>query len=808
MRAKGFPDDVHDDFADLRNIDFSQYIAGDDDNAGSMNSPSSPSVGMMSKTPFKSPAPSEFPDDPIELVSSPVRPLKLRDYLPGLGSSVEPSFAMDDSQQTKVIAKTAAGGKAPSDPQTKYSYALSVSSDGGDGPAEAETCKLPDIQLDSPVVEAAAPAKGKKATRAKKVSPQKISPPKVSPPKVSPPKVSPPKVSPQKVSPPKRITRNRKVNGKKKPETTQDDSPAARNTKGTIGKKSPEARQDSSPAVGNTKKANGKKKPEIAEDDPPATDSTNDATPPKRPLLARMLSVLSEPGSLKWEDPLVGGHLQGSVESDGGSQALSLSSSNSAVIPATAPAAQKNTGQLVDDEGSIYSPSVPASFADPFELSQSLGCERPRSPAGPNKNQASPNSRLDLDVIDQDPPRGSPAKSPVKGARKGKASPEKRGREAQKAAAPSKRRRVQEPVKKRVVQPRPKAKGTRTHEEIEDGFTVPVADTHEPGHTATDVPRKNRSKAKRAQAIEMEEEPVIPVADTHAAEDAAITNVPGKNRSKVKRAQAPEKVEDEFTVPVVNTHGPEHTVTTDVPRTNSRTLVSETGSPSRINLPSESASPAEGSTDSPDIVKKAALDSIKGAASATQSPVKSKAVFQPQLLRPRVETTQADSPQPRQKVVTSRPEASSRVLAAQKSPSKPSGPGETTTTTKGKTVPRNILSEVHPSQQNSAAARKSPSKPGGVGKAATKGKVVPNVRRDVLSHAQPVPSSQQNPAFEAFRQHILGQLTTIEARQQHDDSDENDDPNGPEAETVKRASMNIVPQHMLGGVLSALTEVS
>ena len=68
--------DLHDDFADLRDIDFSQYIADDGDHVGSMNSPSSPSIGMMSKTPFKTPAPSEFADDPIEPVSSPPRRLR------------------------------------------------------------------------------------------------------------------------------------------------------------------------------------------------------------------------------------------------------------------------------------------------------------------------------------------------------------------------------------------------------------------------------------------------------------------------------------------------------------------------------------------------------------------------------------------------------------------------------------------------------------------------------------------------------------------------------------------------------------
>lgn len=632
---KDAPADVDDDFADLRDIDFSQYIADKDDNAGSMNSPSSPSVGMMSKTPFKTPAPSEYADDPIEMDSSPAgRPIRLRDYLPGLGSSIEPSFAMDDSQQTKVIPKGALINKAVPNPLPRVSYSLSISPDNAvDAPSNTKAGQL-DIEPGSPIAEVAAPAKRKKTAQG------------------------------QKAEPKKRVTRNRKVNGKKKVEPKHDDIPAAE----PLEEAAPP--EEVEPAETRAKEVS------------PAKEATPaEATPSKRPLLARMLSLLSEPGSLKWEEPLVGGR-QSPVDSDGRSSVHWPSSLGGT------PAVQEDiTAQPVDDDGSIYEPSIPASFAEPFELSGPPELERVHAPtpAVPGENKASPISRLDLNIIDTSPQKGSPFKSPVKVARK-KPSPEKRGRANQKAPAPAKRRRVQEPVKKRVVQPRAKAKNARTHEDIDDALVIPVNGTHESETTA--IPE------------------------------------------------------------------PSHV--------NSKTLVSEAGSPDKITLPSESASPGEDRTNktanSPGLSgNTGAVDPPNYDASRTRAP-DVEAVFQSQPSRPRVRTAQVDSPQLRgTRVAGTVPKKNPSALITPKSTSKPSGAG-----TK-KSAEKNALTDAR----------------------------------------------SQKPGFEVFRQHILGQLTTMEARQQSNQPSESGSPEGPggTSDGRARAPMSIVPQHMLGRVLHTITEV-
>lgn len=622
-------------------MDFSQYIADNDDNAGSMNSISSPSLGMMSKTPFKTPVPSEYADEAIELDSSPAgRPIKLRDHLPGLGSSVEPSFAVDDSQQTKVIAKAADVPKAPPNPPARFSYSLSVSPDNArDAPINTNGSQLPAIDSGSPGAEEAAPAKGKTWQV-------------------------------KKAELPKRSTRNRKINGKKRPEAKQDDAAAVGNaTEAAPAREIPPA-----------------KKMESSKETAPLKE----AKPSKRPLLARMLSVLSEPESLKWEDPLVGGR-QSPVDGDGCPPAQSPRS------PGGTPTAQEDTAMLpVDDDGSIYEPSIPASFAEPFEF-EALERERvPDSPpAGPKAKgtQAFPTFRLDPDAIGPNPQNDSPPKSPMKGARKG-SSLEKRARGPQKTTVSSKRRRVQNPVKKRVVQPRSRAKSVRYHKDVEDELETPVTGPHEP----------------------------------------------------------------------------QPTVTTDAPHTNSKSRVSETGRPTNVTVSSESASSDEGRinemANSEDMEEnEKAVGSPNRRASPTETS-ELEVVFKSQSSRPHTMTAQAGSPRPRgQRMAAKSPEAGLKALITPKSLSKPS----------------------------CAGAKKSAEK---------------NAPRDAPSQAQPGPSAQQNPAFEVFRQHILGQLTSIEAKQQQDRSSQNDDPNNTQAIAEKRSPVNIVPQHMLGNVLHSLMEVS
>lgn len=596
-----------------------------------MNSPSSPSVGMMSKTPFKTPAPSEFADDPIELVSSP--PRRLRDCLPGVGSSLEPSFAMDDSQQTRIIAKTTAASKSPADPpKSRFSYSLPVSSDeeGGD-PTVSTTCKLPDIEPGSPVVEAAVPAKGKKSDKV------------------------------QKVNLPKRSTRNKKMTEKAKVATKQ----AA-------------TERNDAPAVEETREAT----------------LTKEATPPKRPLLARMLSVLSEPGSVKWDEPLVGSRV---FQSPGDSDEHSspLSSVDREVEP---PSTQHDvTTTLVDLTGGD-SLSIPASFAEPLEISGQLGCEKAlvSPPSRAMKNQVSPIIRFSpLGPIDPKSPRNPKTKSPTKRPPKAKPSPVKRARETQKAAAPPKRRRVQEPVKKRVVQPKPKAKAVHAHPETEP------------------------------------------------------------------------EIEDELVIPVAETHEPEHDAVTEMPHTNSRTLVTETGSPTRVELPCEATSPIEvQATPAGDAEEGAVISSPKRKTSATQPPVNLKSVFQSQATRPRVATARIDSPREQGEMTLEKGvETAVGVTVAQKNEGKPS---RLTEKTKSKDVSTNG--------------------PGGAPQASL---------------------AQRNPALEVFRQHILSQLTTLEARQQDKGvSLRNDDPASPEVSSVEKEPVRAEPQHILGGVLQAVTEVS
>lgn len=652
--------DVDDDFADLRDIDFSQYIADRDDNAGSMNSPSSPSVGMMSKTPFKTPVPSENADDPIELDSSPTgRPIRLRDYLPGLGSSAEPSFAVDDSQKTKVIPKSAPLNKAPPkpppNPPPRISYSLSVSPDiVPDAPTSATTGQLADMEPGSPVAEVKEPPKPKKAAQGRKAEPKK------------------------------RSTRNKKINGKKKSEPKHDDTPAPGRAEKAAPPNDIEPAQKSANEASPAKKASPVKKASPTKEPTPADET------PKRPLLARMLSVLSEPGSLKWEEPLVGGR-QSPPDSDGRSSAHSRSSTGG--IPAVQ---DGTTIPSVDDDGSIHEPSIPASLAEPFEVTEPLVYDKVDDPpaAIPNKNQLSPNLRLGPDIVDPSPPRESPSKSPVKGTRK-RPSPEKRGRAAQKAPAPAKRRRVHEPVKKRVVQPRAKAKRAQTREEIDDVMVVPATKSPEPETTA--VPEILHMNSK-----------------THVPEIGSPVNIapsrgnasPSEDRTN-RMANSPGLSENE----------------------------------AAANSPNYNASRVS-RTETPDV----------------------QPVFQWQPSRPRVGKAQVDNPHPRAKVAETVPTKRYNALITPKSTSKPSGVGA----------------------MNSAE------------------KSAPT---EAPRHVQPVPPMQK-PGFEAFRQHILGQLTAIEAREQNDQPSESGNPDGPAtAMPDGRAPMSIVPQHTLGRVLNTITEV-
>lgn len=580
---------------------------------------------MMSKTPFKTPAPSEFADDPIEPVSSP--PRRLRDCLPGVGSSVEPSFAMDDSQQTRIIAKTTAVPKAPANPPTpRFSYSFPASSDEeADDPAIATTCKLPDIEPGSPVVEATAPAKAKKADKV------------------------------QKVNPPKRSTRIKKVTQKAKAATKK---PATKNDATAV-----EETKDATPAEA--------------------------ATPPKRPLLARMLSVLSEPGSVKWDEPLVGSRIFRSPNSDEPSSPLS--SVDREVAP---PSAQQDMSTTLVDLTGEGSASIPASFAKPLEISGQLGCEKSlvSPPTRPAKNQVSPIIRFGpLGPIDPNSPRKPKSKSPTKAPPKAKASPLKRARVTQKAADPPKRRRVQEPVKKRVVQPKPKAK-------------------------------------------------VVP---------------------------AQPEIEDEFVIPVVKTHEPEQHAVPEIPRTNSRTRVTETGSPTRVELPCDATSPIEAQATPTGVAEKEAVaGSQKRKTSATQPPVNLKSVFQSQATRPRVAAARVGSPREQvEMTLENGVETAVNVTVAQKYERKPSPPTE-----------------------NTKSGEVSTNGPSGV---------------------QQVSPAQRNPALEVFRQHILSQLTTLEARQQDNGvSSRNDDPASPEAGLFDKEPVRAKPPHILGGVLQAIAEVS
>lgn len=589
---------------------------------------------MMSKTPFKTPAPSELADDPIEPASSP--PRRLRECLPGVGSSVEPSFAMDDSQQTRIITKTTAVPKGPANPpQSQFSYSFPASSDEeADDPAIATTCKLRDIKPGSPVVEAAAPAKAKKGDKV------------------------------QKVNPPKRSTRNRKATQKAKAAT-----------------KKPVTEENDAPAVEETREATPQK----------GVVPPKGATPPKRPLLARMLSVLSEPGSVKWDEPLVGSRIFQSPNSDEPSSPLS--SVDREVAPSSAQQDMSTTLIDLTREGSL---GIPASFAEPLEISGQLGCEKllVSPPTGPAKNQVSPIIRFGpLGPIDPNSPRKPKSKSPTKAPPKAKPSPLKRVRGTQKAAAPPKRRRVQEPVKKRVVQPKPKAKAVLAQPEMEDEFLIPIAEEHEHEH--------------------------------------------------------------------------EHRAVPTIPRTNSRTLVTETGSPTRVELPCGTTSPIEAqATPAGGAVKEAVAGSQKRKTLATQPPVNLKSVFQSQATRPRGAAARVDSPREQVEMTLEKGvETAVNVTVAQENVRKPSRPTEKTKS----------------------------------GEVSTNGP----------SGVQQVSHAQRNPALEVFRQHILSQLTTLEARQQDNGvSPRNDDPASPDEGSFDKEPVSAKPPHILGGVLQAVTEVS
>ena len=568
----------------------------------------------MSKTPFKTPAASEFEYDPIE-ISSPVqpsrRPMRLRENLPGIGSSIEPSFAMDDSQQTKVITKATVAPKPSLNPRQRASYSLSVSSDDGENDLVSRNnnaCKLPDLESGSPAVEENTPARGKKTSRD------------------------------QNTDPPKRSARNKRIVGKKKPDTDRDGIAAAGNG-------------DENPA-------------------------------PKRPLLSRLLSGLSEPGSLKWEDPLVGSRIERSpIHSDGLSPTRSLSPLNSAVIKAAVPPPKEDsTMELVDGEGHHYSPSIPAII--------------PGSSRVPNKSQANQEpvvSHSDSDAVELRQTKKHQAKSPIKRAPKKRSSPQKREPPPEKPVVPSKRRRGQDQPKKRVVQPRSKAKGAQAHQETEC-------------------------------------EPSLPITDTLDARpsDAA-----------------------------------------DVPRTNSRTLVSETGSPTRVDQAGGIPPPAKNTVDSLETVQnEVVVDSPTRDPPAMQPPVQLNAVFQSQLPKLRVETVHIDSPQqPKDGLAVKGCEIPPQNQAPQGNSSNPSSPAETKT-------------------MNTKGLRQS------------------------LYQVRPMQSPPQDPGFEAFRQHILSQLTAIEARQQDSQSRKNVTPGGLRDMSDQRASINMAPQHMLDRVLTAVVEVS
>lgn len=146
-----------------------------------------------------------------------------------------------------------------------------------------------------------------------------------------------------------------------------------------------------------------------------------------------------------------------------------------------------------------------------------------------------------------------------------------------------------------------------------------------------------------------------------------------------------------------------------------------------------------------------------------------KSVFQSQSTRPRVAVaTQVDSPQqPRVDVVVKDAKAKASTLLAQLSQGKPSGPNET-----------------------KVNAQEMP-------------------RKERLSRPQQVPPARQNASLEAFRLQILNQLTSLEARQQNEGPPtDNDGPGSSDGNSVERVSVSTEPEHMLTGVLNAVTEVS
>ena len=381
-----------------------------------------------------------------------------------------------------------------------------------------------------------------------------------------------------------------------------------------------------------------------------------------------------------------------SIESDALSPAQPLSSPSISAVQDLAVAARDNTDRLEDEDGSLYSPSIPASFAEPFEFSHPLRGEKTHGspPTRSETNQRSPIPRLHLDTVDSDPAQGSPRKSPAKKARTSKVTSEKRGRQPERATAPSKRRRVQGPVKKRVVQPRPKAK-------------TMVVRTQEKGS-----------------------ESVAHVAETHESQPAA---------------------------------------TTEAPRINNRTtLASETGSPDETNPPRASASPTKGRTDAPGSAEiQPRTDSPNREVPNTQPAVDLKPVFQTQPRKSRAETSQTDSPQrPKADAVAKIPSRCPPVPAAQN----------------GQRGSRD-MGVKRPTDKTTATGS--------------------------TRHVLPVALAQKEAAFEAFHQHIMGQLTMIEASEQHDQPDKN---TGAEVSPNKKASMTLASQHMLGGVLNTVMEVS
>ncbi|SPN96618.1 uncharacterized protein DNG_00139 [Cephalotrichum gorgonifer] len=634
---------LDDPFGDLMDLDFSQYIADGDDDVGSMNSPSSPSVGMMSKTPFKTPAASEVADDPIETASSP-EPVqekvpKLRDYLPGLGSSLEPSFAKDDSQRTRVIARVPANPKLTGNAQPRHGYSMSVSSDdGNEDTANTETPKSPDAKPKFLAINKTTSAKDKNEVLAKKADP-----------------------------PRRRSARSKKITGKGKAPAKQDSAEATEN---------------------------------------------KEITSLERPLLSRMLSVISEPGSLKWEEPLVGSRVFRSPgRSDEASPTSSACPPRSAEKQGPMPNHQEIAAHIIDEEEMNIQPSVPPSFAEPLELSHPLGCERVQKTASPEKSKVSPAIRLSPQgEIYLKPPRNSPSNPPQKGIRKQQLSPGKRGREPQKATAPSKRRRLQEPVKKRVVQARARAKGGDGGQKKE--LPITVADTHE-------------------------------------------------------RRPSP--------VP-------------EVRREDSRILVNEVGNPRRANLMYESLSEDEGlagaAEDTGNVVE---VEPPKRKSSVIQPPVNLKNVFQTQSTKPRVATAKIDSLQ--------KPRESMKLKNAKVQVDSPQQLTEEVVLKSAEAISSLLPAQKTLREPNISADKRA------------KGQEMQSKKH--IGHAQQVLPCQQNPSLEAFRLHILGQLMSLEARQQQDESPANNDsPKSSGQNSGGRVRMNVEPEHMLSRILHAITKRS